>query len=508
MAVDTNLEREYKFDVDPGFEPPDLRPVVGRTERLPEQRLVSTYYDTADHRLWAAGITLRHRRENPDGASPDGKWTLKLPQPATGSDGASVRTELNWPGPAGEIPAGAAAVVAGIIRREPLVPLAILSSVRQRMLLHDGATGGPWAEMDDDTVTVSGGPKEGFRFRQVEIELLSEPPAGRTLDDILDRLGRAGGVPGGGSKVGMAAGLDDPVPADGNGGLPAVIAAVIRQDLGRLLDADWRLRVPSDATDPGSLEVEAVHDARTATRRLRSDLKTFSAHLDPVWYGHVAPALKHLGRLLGRLRDEDVLVERVTRHAGDHLAAQELIALIRADRHLGAGELLDHLGSPAYFETLDRVHAAAARPPLVGPSLDGDPAETLTGAVADRWRQVAEGIDGLPAEPTAAQLHQVRIRAKRLRYAAEAAATVAGRPATRTARRARRLQAVLGEVNDATEAARELSRLGSHPSLPGAVAFEAGRIAGLAEAEAQAARRRWQKAAEKVRRAPAKRWRH
>ena len=81
MTAERHLERELKFDVEPEWVAPDLSG-AGRIERLPDQRLETTYFDTAEYRLWSQGITLRHRVESDAGPDSPGKWTVKLPEPA------------------------------------------------------------------------------------------------------------------------------------------------------------------------------------------------------------------------------------------------------------------------------------------------------------------------------------------------------------------------------------------------------------------------------------------
>jgi inorganic triphosphatase YgiF len=197
------VEREYKFDVDPDWPAPDLAGPAGGGRSLADENLVSIYFDTADHRLWSAGMTLRHRAKG-DGP---GKWTLKRPEPeGPGGADMSVRTELDWDGPTDDPPTGLMTTVDPVTGGEALVELARLSSVRRRLLL-GGTT--EWAELDDDSVTVTSGPRAGLRFRQVELELLDEPPAG-CLDAVLAVIDRAGAVPGGASKIGLAAGLEPP----------------------------------------------------------------------------------------------------------------------------------------------------------------------------------------------------------------------------------------------------------------------------------------------------------
>jgi CHAD domain-containing protein len=83
-------------------------------------------------------------------------------------------------------------------------------------------------------------------------------------------------------------------------------------------------------------------------------------------------------------------------------------------------------------------------------------------------------------DPTDANLHAARIRAKRVRYAAEAVSPVFGKRARAFAEAAVELQDVLGEHQDAVVAGawlREAARSGSD-------AFVAGELAAI---EAQAA---------------------
>ena len=61
------------------------------------------------------------------------------------------------------------------------------------------------------------------------------------------------------------------------------------------------------AAIPTSEDPEDVHQARVATRRLRSDLRTLAPHLDEEWVTNIRGELKWLGEVLGAVRDADVL---------------------------------------------------------------------------------------------------------------------------------------------------------------------------------------------------------
>lgn len=509
MSVSVETEREFKFDVDADFDPPDLRPVVGRTVRLPEVEHHTIYFDTADHRLWARGITLRHRR--PAGSGPEaGEWTLKLPageEPGGDGPGPSSRSELTWNGASATVPEAVRRVLAGVIRRAPLVQIAELHATRRRLLLQERDAEQPWAEIDDDLVAVSGGPNSGRRFRQIEVELRpgAEAPDGQ-VGAVLSLMRQAGADPGGGSKLGAALGLDaapgSPMKLTRSSPVSEVVRRLLSTDLHVLLDCDLALRRSwEEGVEP---DVELIHRTRVATRRLRSLLRTLDPLLDPVWVGHVRGDLRTVGQALGRVRDADVLLDRIRAHVDpdDREATEELVHLVSADRSLAVREAAAVMTGSTYTDLMERLSTAAATPPLYSQVHD-DPAalpagRTLHGLVRQRWRRLTGELREMPAAPAPDELHQLRIRAKRLRYAAEAAEPYIGGQARRAARTAKRLQDLLGEVHDATTAVVWLRELATHPSVSPAAGFVAGRIAGRAEVSAVAAAAGWSGVARKL----------
>jgi len=91
-----------------------------------------------------------------------------------------------------------------------------------------------------------------------------------------------------------------------NAPLEELVRASIEKGVERLIKADPFVRLGDDP--------EAVHSARVATRRLRSDLRTFRPILDAPWSEALRAELRWLGELLGRVRDADVLLARTHRH--------------------------------------------------------------------------------------------------------------------------------------------------------------------------------------------------
>ena len=153
-----------KFSVGRPFDLPDLRGVVGQSVRQPEQTFRTAYYDTPDLRLWGRGVSFRFRGRAEGGT---GTWTVKLPEPRRGA--TLDRREISWSGVADEVPAPARDMLHGLIRRADLDQVVAMETTRLSWMLHDHA-GHEWAELDFDDVTVSGGPQDGLRYRQIEIE--------------------------------------------------------------------------------------------------------------------------------------------------------------------------------------------------------------------------------------------------------------------------------------------------------------------------------------------------
>ena len=92
--------------------------------------------------------------------------------------------------------------------------------------------------------------------------------------------------------------------------------------------------------------------------------------------------------------------------------------------------------------------------------------------------------------PTDAELHRIRILAKRARYAAEAVAPVAGPDAASFAKAAARLQTVLGEHQDSVTAQAWLRAA----KVTGRRAFVAGELIALERIAAADARAAWPQA--------------
>lgn len=455
VARRDTVEREAKLEATAGLVLPDLAGLAPgvRPVALEDERLVATYFDTADLRLARAGVTVRHRVGEPGGPV----WTVKLP--AGASSTALSRRELTLDAPEGRVPEVVADLVLAARRHEPLAYVARLETLRRRVRLVD-AEGRPLCEVADDTVVAHGAPATTGAFREVEVELVGEgPAAGEVMAAAVATLVGAGCTTSRPiAKLARALGDAALLPPDvvvPDVARDATAAELVRHALSRsvagILRHDPGVRLGGDE--------EEVHDFRVSTRRLRSDLRSFSALLDRSSVAPVSAELRWLGALVGAVRDADVLAGRLAADVallppGEQHAARGLADRIERDASSARGALLAAMRSARYVDLLDSLVALVASPPLAADAsaARAPGSKIVRSVVRPPWRRLARAARALGDAPSDEALHEVRILAKRCRYAAEAVAPVAGPEASRFASSVAALQSLLGDHQDAVVA--------------------------------------------------------
>ena len=486
MGATSSLEREYKLSAPTRFRLPRLDGLGPGVSVTPEevQRYTSVYFDTDDLRLTRWGCGLRHRTS-------DG-WTVKLGAAEEGP--AVVRREFRLAGGPGSPPESALDLVRGLSRGAPLRPIARFRTIRRRVRLLD-SNGRELAHVTNDLVAVVEDRRVTRRFREVEVELAGHcPPA--IAESVLASLRQAGTGPAHQiAKHERALGLESGVVSEVT--LPSVGAADAAGEVVRLALANSvRSLVRHDAGVRADEDLEDVHQMRVATRRLRSHLRTFLPLLDAEWSQTLRADLQELATALGRVRDADVLRERLLAAQQempelDRRAVKDLLESLDTTREPDLERLLRLLRSDAYVSVIERL-IEAARSPRLRPEAHGPALELLGPLVWARWKRLARDVAKLGESPSDRELHAVRIRAKHVRYAAEAVTPVFGRPARRFARAARRVQQALGEHQDAVLAATWLrdsaSRIGRD------AAFAAGALAAHEVRAAQESLEPWREA--------------
>jgi CHAD domain-containing protein len=260
--------------------------------------------------------------------------------------------------------------------------------------------------------------------------------------------------------------------------------------------------------DPGVRlgdDPEDVHRARVATRRLRSQLRTFGTLLDTEWANALREDLRWLGSGLGSVRDRQVMAQRFRSRTtalaeDDALTVADLSAELQAESEEARGRLVLDMRSDRYIDLIERLVEASRAPALMA---DGQQRAELVIAKLARsdWKPLRKGVAALPDQPADAELHRIRILAKRLRYAAEAAEPVAGKIATRSAEAAAALQDVLGDHQDSVTAQQWLREAGRGPR-----AFVAGELTALERETAAHDRTAWHNVWKKLDRKRLRRW--
>ena len=469
------LERELKLDLDAEFDSDGLVGALGdwTVERGDSLRLDGTYYDTPDLRLLRAGMSLRYR---------DG-WLVKLPQP-TDRPELMQRMEVPLEGGPDQLPLQALDLVRSAARDCALVPVAMLSTRREVFVVRDNS-GTSLAEVTYDQVAADvDGERVPFRELEVELGADADPEA---LEPIVARLRKLGG--------GSVLNLPKVARALGIGGRPApeVIVAEVGHSstAGELVQAAIARSVrrylehaPAVVLDE---DPEGVHQARVATRRLRSDLRVFRAFLKRSWADGLRSDLRWLTDVLGEVRDLDVLGERLTEilplvPTPELESAQEILTKLQGERAAAVAVAIEAFREPFYLDLLDRLVDAAAGPPLRAEANAIAP-ERLIEMTRKPWRKLRRAVDSLPDNPSPHELHRLRIRTKRARYAAEAVADLGGESAERFSLALEELQDVLGEHQDAVVAARWLRALEPRYALAGGelIGFEIARAKLAAE---------------------------
>jgi CHAD domain-containing protein len=446
--VRTTNEHELKLTAPEGFES-----VEGLGEPIEDRSFTTTYYDTPERALARAGVTLRRRLEN-------GKnlWQLKLPA-------KGFRRELELPGAPGKPPRALADALLALVRGERLEQAAKLKTRRAGVRVREN--GRDEAEIVLDSVSVMDNGRVEFTFRELEVELLDGDPA------LLERLGKilrqkGALVSDGRPKVFRALGIvEAPPSATKPKDAPLMhVAAMLERQRREILAHDPGVRIGGEPED--------IHQLRVAVRRSRAVLRAARPLLDRSATEPVRAELEWLGDLLGPVRDLDVLLEGLEERLAalpeeDRFAAKRIVQALSTERELARARLLEGLESERYFALLDGLARLATNPPA------GEKDKPLEKLGSRQFKRLRAGIAELDDEPTDAQLHRVRVLAKRARYTAELAETTVGRPATRFIDRAKELQDVIGEHQDAVVASLRIRE--ALASVRGSrVAFAAGRL--------------------------------
>ena len=205
-------------------------------------------------------------------------------------------------------------------------------------------------------------------------------------------------------------------------------------------------------------DIEALHDMRVATRRLRAAFEVFADAFDPKQLKKHLKGLRATGRALGRVRDLDVFREKAQKYLEEHPeegpGLEPLLQSWQAQREKARLEMLAYLDSKEYLYFKEAFNVFIHTPGAGVISLPGGnpvPAQVSELApilIYERMASVRAYQAVLPGAPIE-QLHALRIEFKKLRYTVEYFKDVLGPLSKELISEFKSLQDHLGDLVDA-----------------------------------------------------------
>jgi len=420
------------------------------------------YLDTAGGDLWARGHACRIRRQN-------GQTLVTLKGLGTVSGAVHRRTEQevelpeplppqDWP------PSAARELVLSVCGDEPLLPLFEIQQTRHRRPLRDGDRA--VAELNLDRVLMVRGNEVAPAFLELEAELLPDgseqdlerlatelQKGWRLVPQVQSKFERGLALFGGQrTRAGEiqqnreAAPPRQEPPAmqkESEDSSPALVELLSEPGI----EPDDAMSEAGRKTfhfhfrrmlynEPGTRlgeDIEALHDMRVATRRMRAAFRVFGDYYQPKAVAPHLKGLKRTGRALGPVRDLDVFRAKIEAYVSILPESEQgkldgFLHVLEARRETARKRMLSYLDSKKYRRFVERFGTFVETEGM------GSRAVTLDGVEPrpHRVRHVApmaiyERLAAVRAydewvtipNPPLERLHALRIACKRLRYTLE-----------------------------------------------------------------------------------------
>jgi triphosphatase len=427
-------------------------------EKLDPVRNVDTYLDTFDWSLLKNKVALRYRVSN-------GTAMYTLKSMGSIEDGIARRTEteVSLDGPV-EVPARVPEkrlrkLVDGMIFPRKLLEQIQVRTDRRpyRVITPEGAE----IELAFDTSNFSlkglHKPRRVQRLDELEAEILNGPETAlASLSSLLSS--KFGYSPAIASKFEVAierfkVAIPSKKPPENlrvrlDDRLDLAVRKVLTYQFQRFCE-----QLPGVRLD---IDTEFVHQARVATRRMRSALRLFRDAIPDRTVAYLSGEMKWLGGRLGPVRDLDVFLLNLSRFKGklERFPAKQKQAFenrIEKRRRSQLKTLSQALESPRYktlerrlLQFLEMPLAARPRAPLAMKAVH----EVAPVLITEKFDAVLEQGHAVLADPKLKQYHLLRIQVKRLRYACEFMAPAYESALDPFVERTVEIQDCLGELQD------------------------------------------------------------
>jgi CHAD domain-containing protein len=231
--------------------------------------------------------------------------------------------------------------------------------------------------------------------------------------------------------------------------------------------------------------VDAVRQMRIASRRLRVFVELFAPDLPPKAARRTRRSLRRVGRALGPLRELDAHVAMLEalraggRTPEQRAAIEHVLEQVERHRDRAQARARKRLGAIDWTRLRTDIEAITDRivGPLVRADLDVD--AWVGQRLRPRLEQAFARMPDLRTTSDFEALHEVRIQAKRMRYAIDLVRPALGGAQADLRKRLRRAQRVLGEHRDSTQLHDLLTHLRSQLDARGRAALSDALAGGI-----------------------------
>lgn len=206
-------------------------------------------------------------------------------------------------------------------------------------------------------------------------------------------------------------------------------------------------------------DIEALHDMRVATRRMRASFEVFGDAFERRALKTHLTGLRQTGRLLGAVRDLDVFMEKARKYEetlpeDQRNVLEYLVHTWQDQREEARKKMIEFFNGPEYF-TFKRDFNIFLKTPGAGrrslpldqpvPDLVRDVAPMMIYTRLAAVRAYDTWLDDAPIE----RLHALRIEFKKLRYTVEYFREVLGAQVEQVIEELKTIQDHLGDLTDA-----------------------------------------------------------
>jgi CHAD domain-containing protein len=204
-------------------------------------------------------------------------------------------------------------------------------------------------------------------------------------------------------------------------------------------------------------DIEALHDMRVASRRLREALEIFVFCFPPKTYDRLYGRVRRVTRALGQARNADVAVAYFSGLLSNNEDLIEQFALQDGLRRLAKRQNnararmqqdLDKVQPSALLSQFERAFDKLAQIPRSRQRGSRTALSLARRLLGQRLREVFSRLHAITGEEDAEGLHNLRIAVKKLRYALETLDFAAGEQHQDNLRFFKKLQTVLGDLHD------------------------------------------------------------